>query len=123
MGYRIYVGAILSLAAATPCSAADKPHVLLVMTDDMGWMDLGCQGNPKLRTPRIDALAGEGVRFTNAYASAPVLFARRGPPSSPAWPRPGCTSPSTAGTTRGSGPTTEPSSRPRPKHLSCRSNG
>ena len=77
MGYRIYVGAILSLAAATPCSAADKPHVLLVMTDDMGWMDLGCQGNPKLRTPRIDALAGEGVRFTNAYASAPVCSPTR----------------------------------------------
>ena len=56
---------------------AAKPHVLLIMTDDMGWSDLRCQGNAKLYTPRIDALAKQGVRFTNAYAAAPVCSPTR----------------------------------------------
>ena len=57
--------------------AAEKPNVVLIMTDDMGWMDLHCQGNPLLRTPRVDALAKQGVRFTNAYAAAPVCSPTR----------------------------------------------
>lgn len=55
----------------------DPPHVLLIMTDDMGWMDLACQGNPKLRTPWIDGLAAQGVRFTDAYAASPVCSPTR----------------------------------------------
>lgn len=53
------------------------PHVILIMTDDMGWMDLACQGNGKLRTPNIDALAKQGVRFTNAYSASPVCSPTR----------------------------------------------
>ena len=56
---------------------ADSPHVFLIMADDLGWMDLHCQGNAKLRTPHIDALAKQGVRFTNAYAAAPVCSPTR----------------------------------------------
>ena len=58
-------------------SAADQPHILCIMTDDQGWMDLGCQGNKVLRTPRLDDLAKQGVRFTNAYAAAPVCSPTR----------------------------------------------
>jgi arylsulfatase A-like enzyme len=47
------------------------------MTDDMGWMDLHCQGNRVLRTPQIDGLAKRGVRFANAYAAAPVCSPTR----------------------------------------------
>lgn len=47
------------------------------MIDDLGWMDLHCQGNPAVRTPRIDQLAAQGVRFTNAYAAAPVCTPTR----------------------------------------------
>jgi len=53
------------------------PHVILIMTDDMGWMDLACQGNGKLRTPNIDALAKQGVRFTDAYSASPVCSPTR----------------------------------------------
>ena len=66
---------ILLLLAASPASA--RPNIVLIMTDDMGWMDLHCQGNDRLNTPRIDALARQGVRFTNAYAAAPVCSPTR----------------------------------------------
>ena len=56
---------------------AAPPHILLIMVDDMGWMDLRCQGNDKLNTPRLDALAKQGVRFTNAYAASPVCSPTR----------------------------------------------
>src|SRR5581483_8863861 len=58
--------------------AAAPPHVVLIVVDDLGWMDLRCQGNERLNTPRIDALAKQGVRFTNAYAAAPVCSPTRG---------------------------------------------
>ena len=54
------------LFTAIPASA--RPNVLLVMTDDQGWGDLGVHGNTKVRTPHIDAFAREGVRFTRFYA-------------------------------------------------------
>ena len=47
---------------------AERPNILLIMADDLGWSDLGCYGNDLVDTPHIDALAREGVRFTNAYA-------------------------------------------------------
>ena len=53
------------------------PHIVLIMTDDMGWMDLACQGNDKLHTPNLDALAKQGVRFTDAYAASPVCSPTR----------------------------------------------
>jgi len=67
------------LLATLPISvaAAERPNILLVMIDDLGWRDLGCQGNAGLHTPRIDALAGQGMRFTSAYAAAPVCSPTR----------------------------------------------
>jgi arylsulfatase A len=56
---------------------AGPPHVVLVVVDDLGWMDLRCQGNDRLNTPRLDALAKQGVRFTNAYAASPVCSPTR----------------------------------------------
>lgn len=60
---------------ATAAHAA--PHVLLIVVDDLGWRDLHCQGNERLNTPRIDALASGGVRFTQAYAASPVCSPTR----------------------------------------------
>jgi len=54
-----------------------RPNILFVLIDDMGWMDLGCQGNDNLHTPNIDALAKDGIRFTDAYAPAPVCSPTR----------------------------------------------
>lgn len=53
------------------------PNIVLIMADDLGWMDLHCQGNEQLDTPKIDSLAGQGMRFTDAYAAAPVCTPTR----------------------------------------------
>ncbi len=55
---------------------ADKPNVLIILADDMGWNQLGCYGGP-YQTPCIDSLAKQGMRFTDAYASAPVCSPTR----------------------------------------------
>ncbi|WDI41622.1 arylsulfatase [Bremerella sp. P1] len=49
--------------------AADKPNVIIVMTDDQGYGDLACHGNPILKTPNLDQLSAESVRFTDFHVS------------------------------------------------------
>lgn len=71
------LAAALLALLALECAAAAKPNILFILIDDMGWMDLGCQGNPHLHTPNIDRFATEGVRFTDAYAPAPVCSPTR----------------------------------------------
>ena len=74
-------GLVLLAVAAIPQASvmqAAPPHVVFILVDDLGWMDLRCQGNDRLNTPRIDALAQQGVRFTSAYAAAPVCSPTRG---------------------------------------------
>ena len=56
---------------------SDIPNVILVLVDDMGWMDLSCQGSDFYRTPNIDRLAKEGVLFTNGYAACAVCSPTR----------------------------------------------
>ncbi len=70
------------LVAASRCPAAEatvRPNILLIMIDDLGYGDVGCYGATAVRTPNIDRLAREGVRFTGGYASAatctPTRFA------------------------------------------------
>ncbi|MCZ6514349.1 MAG: sulfatase-like hydrolase/transferase, partial [Acidobacteria bacterium] len=53
------------------------PNILLIVADDLGYGDLGVTGAPDISTPNIDRLAAEGVRFTNAYANAPVCTPTR----------------------------------------------
>jgi len=57
-----------------PGSAAanDKPNVIVIMTDDQGYADVGFNGSTQIRTPHIDRIAGEGTRFTSGYVSYPV---------------------------------------------------
>lgn len=57
--------------------AAEKPNVIIIFNDDLGYSDLGCYGAPKTKTPRIDQLAKEGVRFTDFYACSSVCSASR----------------------------------------------
>lgn len=47
------------------------PNILYVLADDLGWGDLACYGSTSIRTPNLDRLAAEGVRFTHAYAGSP----------------------------------------------------
>jgi len=58
--------------------AKRKPNLVFLMADDMGSGDVGCYGQAKIRTPHIDRLAREGVRFTDFYAGAPVCAPSRG---------------------------------------------
>ena len=68
---------ILTALLGADAARGAPPHVVLIVVDDLGWMVLRCQGNDRLNTPRIDALARQGVRFTSAYASAPVCSPTR----------------------------------------------
>ncbi|UCD29486.1 MAG: sulfatase-like hydrolase/transferase, partial [Planctomycetota bacterium] len=55
---------------ATPTLAAietSRPNIVFFLVDDLGWADIGCYGSRFYDTPHIDALAGEGLRFTDAY--------------------------------------------------------
>jgi arylsulfatase A-like enzyme len=61
--------------AAPP--AAARPNVLIMVADDLGWADLGCQGCADVPTPHIDSIARNGVRFTSGYVSAPVCSPSR----------------------------------------------
>ena len=66
------------LVIALPASAAEKPlNVVLVLVDDLGWMDLGCQGSKFYETPHIDRLAKQGMRFTDGYAACAVCSPTR----------------------------------------------
>lgn len=68
----------LALTVALASGAEEKkPNILFILIDDMGWMDLVCQGNPNLHTPHVDAFAKQGMRFTDAYAPAPVCSPTR----------------------------------------------
>lgn len=69
----------LTLVCLTGFSAraADKPNIVLVLVDDLGWNDLTCQGSKYYETPNIDRLAAEGVRFTNGYAACAVCSPTR----------------------------------------------
>ncbi len=55
-----------------------KPNIILVMSDDQGWGDTGYNGNPILKTPCLDTMAGEGVRFDRFYSAGPVCSPTRG---------------------------------------------
>jgi arylsulfatase A len=58
------------LAALAPLLAAEKPNVIVIMADDLGYGDISANGATALKTPNIDRLAAEGLRFTSGYCSA-----------------------------------------------------
>jgi arylsulfatase A len=64
-----------ALPTAIPASRA--PNLVIIFVDDMGWGDVGCNDTPAWETPSIDALAAEGVRFTDFYVAQPVCSASR----------------------------------------------
>ncbi|MFO0818146.1 MAG: sulfatase-like hydrolase/transferase [Pirellulales bacterium] len=73
-----WVTAPISLVAAAD-SAADsvRPNIIVIVGDDMGYSDLGVQGGGEIPTPRLDALARSGIRFTNGYVSGPYCSPTR----------------------------------------------
>ena len=67
---------LLSMLAAAALHAA-PPNIIFILVDDMGYGDLGCTGAKDIRTPHIDRLAAEGVKFTDFYSNAPVCTPTR----------------------------------------------
>ena len=65
----------LGLLTVAPLRAADRPNVVVIITDDQGWGDLGCHGNPKIRTPNLDRLAKQSVELTR-FRVCPVCSPR-----------------------------------------------
>ncbi len=57
---------------------ADRPNIILCMTDDQGWQDVGFNGHPFLKTPNLDRMASSGLKFNRWYAAAPVCSPTRG---------------------------------------------
>lgn len=56
---------------------SQRPNIVLLFADDLGYGETGCQGNPEIPTPHIDSIAADGVRFTNGYVTAPYCSASR----------------------------------------------
>ncbi|MCK5175403.1 MAG: sulfatase [Planctomycetes bacterium] len=86
--YVLLVAGIVILFALTGCSLnsqgraavktdTGRPNIIFIFVDDQGYYDLGCYGATEVETPRIDALARNGVRFTDYYAAAPICSPSR----------------------------------------------
>ncbi len=66
-----------SMLANRRDSGDARPNIVFVLADDMGWGDLSCYGRPDFRTPNLDKLATQGMRFTNAYSAAAICTPTR----------------------------------------------
>ena len=79
MAFLHFIGALLLAAQTLDAPPTEPlPNVILVMTDDQGWGDVGFHGHPYLQTPHLDEMAASGVRFDRFYAAAPVCSPTRG---------------------------------------------
>ena len=81
---RTFRNVALQLFLAVACvssnaSAEDprRPNIVLLLADDLGYGELGCQGNPQIPTPHIDSIARNGIRFTSGYVTAAYCSASR----------------------------------------------
>jgi arylsulfatase A len=81
--FRLNLKSLLLSSLALACFAAQAApdpqplNVIIILTDDQGYQDLGCYGSPDIKTPGIDGLAAEGMRFTDYYVASPVCSASR----------------------------------------------
>jgi arylsulfatase A-like enzyme len=69
--------AVAGTASIARAQTARRPNIVFIMADDLGYGDLGCYGQKKIRTPNIDRLAAEGLKFTQAYAGCTVCAPSR----------------------------------------------
>ncbi len=73
----VALGAAPALVPAMLRARAARPNILLIVADDLAAWMLGCYGSPEIRTPNLDRLAREGVRFQNSFVSTPICSASR----------------------------------------------
>src|ERR1051326_8657474 len=68
---------LLTLVPANTFAQDRKPNILSILCDDLGYGDLGCFGHDAIRTPNLDKLAAQGMRFTECYAASSVCSPSR----------------------------------------------
>ena len=83
---RFFLALLISLALTVSRSLAQqsplpesvvKPNIIFILADDLGYGELGCYGQTKIKTPNIDQLAADGMRFTQHYSGSPVCAPSR----------------------------------------------
>lgn len=70
-------GILLFALGRIASEAAQRPNIVIILADDLGYGDLGCYGHPTIRTPNLDRMAAEGMRFTDFYSAAEVCTPSR----------------------------------------------
>lgn len=71
------IAAILMSSRASPMDAMGKPNIVIILADDLGYGDVGCYGDTRIETPNIDALAADGLRFTDFHSNGAVCSPTR----------------------------------------------
>ncbi|HEX3654416.1 MAG TPA: sulfatase-like hydrolase/transferase [Pirellulales bacterium] len=75
--FRLWPAIAIAVLSLVPATEAARPNIVLIMTDNQGAWTLGCYGNQDIRSPNIDRLAAEGIRFTRSFASNAVCSPTR----------------------------------------------
>src|ERR1051325_3333951 len=73
----LFSAAIVARAASVQSQATRRPNIIFILADDLGYGDLGCYGQTRIKTPNIDRLAAEGIRFADFYAGSTVCAPSR----------------------------------------------
>jgi arylsulfatase len=76
---RVMIALLAALVCITPAHAGDakKPNIIYILADDLGYAELGCYGQEKIRTPHLDKMAAQGLRFTQHYSGNAVCAPSR----------------------------------------------
>ncbi|MGE0126986.1 MAG: arylsulfatase [Blastocatellales bacterium] len=77
MKIRLFILIVIAALALNTATAQNKPNIIFIQADDLGYGDLSCYGQQKFKTPNIDSLAAEGLRFTQYYAGSTVCAPSR----------------------------------------------
>src|SRR5579862_52315 len=72
-----FICIFIFVACIAYCADASRPNIVIILADDLGYGDLGCYGHPTIRTPNLDRLAAQGMRFTDFYSAAEVCTPSR----------------------------------------------
>ncbi len=74
---RLLACVMVLFSIAGQAQAADRPNIVVFLTDDLGWGDLACYGHPRIQTPNLDRFAAEGLRLTQCYSACSVCSPSR----------------------------------------------
>ena len=72
MFFSLILCALLLGLPSAELHAEEKPNIVVILCDDLGYGDLECYGHPHIKTPNLNSMAEQGIRFTDFYSAAPV---------------------------------------------------